>query len=79
MEETHGGISLGDARITNLDFADDVVIFVETLEALLHALDTLSMESKLLRLKVFWIKTKKFGGLLDRNVNIPPPDRGNLY
>ena len=62
MGETVGktdcGISLGEATITGLDFADDIVIIAETLEALVAALDTLSMESKPLGLKVFWIKTK---------------------
>ena len=33
-----------EATITDLDFADDVVIFEETLEALVGALDTLSRE-----------------------------------
>ena len=43
--------------ITNLDFPDDVVIFAEKLEVLVHALDTLSTESELLATMVYWIKT----------------------
>ena len=42
--DTDRGISLREATITDLDFADDVVIFEETLEALVGALDTLSRE-----------------------------------
>ena len=56
MGETVGktdcGVSMGDATITDLDFADDIVIFAETLEALVTALDTLSIESRPLGLKV---------------------------
>ena len=35
------GVSLGEARITDLDFAVDVLIFAGMLEVLLHALETL--------------------------------------
>ena len=41
MEKTYCGISLGETMITDIDFTDDVVIFAETLEVLVHALDTL--------------------------------------
>ena len=34
--KTDCGISLGEAMITDLDFADDIVIFAETLEVLVH-------------------------------------------
>ena len=37
--EVDCGISLGEATITNLDFADDVVVFAEMLEVLFHPLD----------------------------------------
>ena len=47
------GISSGDTKITDLDFAVDVVIFTETLEVLFHALDTLYMESDPLELNFF--------------------------
>ena len=79
MGETVGntdcGVSMGDARITDLDFADDIAIFAETLEALVTALDTLSIESRPLGLKVSWIKTKiqKFVGFFVENNNLPPP------
>ena len=75
VRNTDCGISLGEATITDLDFADDIVIFAETLEALVAALDTLSMESEPLGLKVSWIKTKilKFIAFFDENINLPPP------
>ena len=79
MGETVGntdcGVSMGDARITDLDFADDIAIFAETLEALVTALDTLSIESRPLGLKVSWIKTKiqKFVGFFVENNNLLPP------
>ena len=38
--------NLGEAIITDLDFSDNVVIFAETLEALVQALDILSTESE---------------------------------
>ena len=44
VRNTDCGISLGEATITDLDFADDIVIFAETLEALMGTLDTLSTE-----------------------------------
>ena len=72
MGETFGktdcGISLGEATITDLDFADDVVIFT---------LDKLSTESELLGLQIFLIKTKiqKFVALFDKNRFLPPPVR----
>ena len=60
----------------DLDFADHVMIFVETLEDLGGALDTLNTESEPLALKVSWIKTKfqKFVGFFDENINLLPPD-----
>ena len=59
--------------ITNLDFADDVLIFAETLEVHMHALDTLIMESEPLGLKVSWIKTKiqKFIAFFEENIDLP--------
>ena len=44
------GISLGEAMIADLDFADAVVIYVETLEVCVYSMDTLSTESKTLGL-----------------------------
>ena len=39
------GISLGEAMVIDLDFTEDLVIFAEALKVLVHALDTLGMES----------------------------------
>ena len=49
------GIPFWEATITDLGFADNLLIFSETLEVLMHTLDTLSTESKPLGLKVFLI------------------------
>ena len=75
MGKTDCGISLGEAPDTDLDFADDIVIFAETLEALVATLDTLSIESRSLGLKVSWINTKiqKFVNFFDENINLPSP------
>ena len=57
MSEKSGcGVSYGLIRITDLDFADDAVIFAETIEVRAGALETLSEEAKPLRLRVSWIK-----------------------
>ena len=60
VQKTDCGILLGDAKITDLDFADDVVIFTETLEVLLHAFDTMNMDSAPIGLRVSQIKTIRF-------------------
>ena len=52
VEKTDCGISMGETPITDLEFADDGVIFAETLEVLVGALDTLSTESEPLAQKV---------------------------
>ena len=61
------GVSFGEVRITDLDFADDAVIFAETLDVLIMALETLSEEAEPLGLRVSWVKTKiqDFGSILD--------------
>ena len=61
------GASFGEVRITDLDFADDAVIFAETLDVLTEALETLSEEAEPLGLRVSWVKTKiqEFGSILD--------------
>ena len=46
------GASIGDERFTDLDFADDTVIFAETMEVLVASLDALSKESEILGLRV---------------------------
>ena len=61
------GVSFGDVQITDLDFANDAVIFAETLDILKEALEGLSEEAEVLGLRVSWIKTKiqEFGDILD--------------
>ena len=61
------GASFGEVTISDLDFADDAVIFAEIMETLVEALDRLSEESEPLGLRVSWVKTKvqAFNGILD--------------
>ena len=72
--ESGCGVSFGDVRITDLDFADDAVVFAETLEILVGALERLSEEAEPLGLRVSWLKTKAqvFGDLLDTAVGSVP-------
>ena len=56
MGKTDCGISLGGATITDLIFAEEVLIFAEALVVPLDALSSLNKESEPLGLKVFWIK-----------------------
>ena len=57
----------GNVKVSDLDFADDAVIIVETLDILLGALVVLNEESEPLGLRVSWIKTKvqAFNDILD--------------
>ena len=63
------GHPIGNFKLTDLDFVDDVVIFVDTLEVLELALKKLHEVIKRLGLKVSWVKTKilNFGNLLGRD------------
>ena len=45
-ERSSCGASFGNIKISDLDFADDAVIFVETLDILLGALEVLNEESE---------------------------------
>ena len=49
--------SFGNAKISDLDFADDAVIFAETPDILLGTLEVMNEESEPLGLRVSWIKT----------------------
>ena len=62
--------SFGNVKISDLDFADDTVIFAETLDILLGALEVLNEESEPLGLRVSWVKTKiqAFNDILDAAV-----------
>ena len=52
------GASFGNVKISDLHFVDDAVIFAETLDILLGALEVLNEESEPLGLQVSWVKTK---------------------
>ncbi|KAG0712322.1 hypothetical protein GWK47_018747 [Chionoecetes opilio] len=70
VDQSDCGASFGNAKITDLVFADDAVIFTESLEVLVMALGALHEEAKPLGLGVSRLKTKVqvFGGLLDETV-----------
>ena len=61
------GASFGNVKFSDLDFTDDSVIFAETLDILLGALEVLNEESETLGLWVSWVKTKiqAFNDVLD--------------
>ena len=52
------GESFGKERFTDLDFANDAVIFTLNMQSLVESLAALSEESESLGLRVSWIKTK---------------------
>ena len=58
VESASAGAFIGDERFTDLDFADDAVIFAESFEVLVRSLEELSNESECLGLRLSWIKTK---------------------
>ena len=68
------GVSFGEVRITDLDFADDAVILAESVDILTGALEKPSEEAEPLRLRVSWIKTKfqAFGDILEAAVDSLP-------
>ena len=70
VNQSHCGASVGNTKITDLIFADDAVIFAESLEDLVMALEALHDDSKSLGRQVSCPKTKfqVFGGLLDETV-----------
>jgi sorting nexin-29 len=50
--------SIGEAEVTDLDFADDAALLAESLDNLVEALEALEMETRPLGLQVSWTKTK---------------------
>ena len=52
------GATLINEVFTDLDFTDDVAVIVETVEALLLALEVMQQEALLLSLEINWPKTK---------------------
>ena len=68
MSERSSCVALfGNVKISDLDFADDAVIFADTLDIVLGALEVVNEESELLGLQVSWVKTKSqaFNDILD--------------
>ena len=57
-ERSSCDVSFGNVKISDLDFADDAVIFAETLDIILGALGVLNEESESLGLRGSWVKTK---------------------
>ena len=70
LERSSCSASFGNVKISDLDFADDAVVFAEILDILLGALKVLSEESEPQRLWVSWVKTKiqAFNDILDAAV-----------
>ena len=62
--------AVGNTEITDLVLADDAVILVESLEALVMAREALYKKTKHLGLQVSWVQAKvqMVGGLLDESV-----------
>ena len=56
--QSHCGAILGNIKVTDLGFADDVAILSESLETLVMALDAFNNEVKPLGLEVSWTKTE---------------------
>ena len=50
-------MSFSIVRITDLNFADDAVMFAETTEVLAEAFESVNEEAEPLGLRVSWIKT----------------------
>ena len=57
-ERTSCGASFGNVKISDLDFADGAVIFAETPDIILGALEVLNEESEPLGIRVSWVKSK---------------------
>ena len=74
LERSSCGASIGNVKISDLDFAEDAVIFAETLDILLGALKVLNEELELLGLQISWVKTKiqPFNDILDAAILSAP-------
>ncbi|KAG0719081.1 Phosphatidylinositol 5-phosphate 4-kinase type-2 alpha [Chionoecetes opilio] len=70
VDQSDCGASVGNTKITDLVFADDAVIFAESLEVLVMALEALHEEAKPLGLEVSWLKTKVQSCELS-HINVP--------
>ena len=74
LERSSCGASCGNVKISDLDFADDAVIFAETLDILLGALEVLNEEPEPLGLRDSWVKTKiqAFNDIMDAAILYVP-------
>ena len=66
--------------MTDLDFADDAIIFTEITGVLGEVLESLSKEVKPLGLRVSWIKTtvQVFGDIVDATIESIPVSAENV-
>ena len=71
LDQSYCEASVGNTKITDLLFADDAVMFAESLEVLVMVLEALQ-QAKPLGLQVSWPKTKVqvFGGFLDEKYSL---------
>ena len=80
LESSSCGASFGNVQISDLDSADDAVIFAKTLDIILGALEVLNEESEPLGLRVSWVKTKiqAFNDILDAAILSVPVCGANV-
>jgi len=71
VERSDCGVSFGEDKFSDFDFADDAVILADTLDMLVEGLEILGEEIEPLGLKISWVKTKvqAFNGALDEAVS----------
>ena len=67
VRDQAAGALIRNVKISDLDFVDDAVIFAETLDIFLWALEVLNEESEPLGLRVSWVKNmiQAFNDILD--------------
>ena len=70
VNQSHCGESAGNTKITDYVFADDAIIFAESLDVLVVALKTIHEKTKLLRHQISSPKNKirVIGGVLDETL-----------
>ena len=60
VDQSHCGASVGNSKITDFVFADEAVVFGESLEILVMPLEALHKEVKPLEVQVSWPKASRF-------------------
>jgi len=58
IAQSHLGVNVGEESFTDLDCVDNVALLAEMLDFLVAGLLVLQEEAALLRLQIYWIKTK---------------------